>query len=81
MKFISQFLFLIVILVNLIYGTNSYCAPWEESFIDDNKHCDVACIAANCSYGFCANDNASREFACKCVGTSECNNGNQWLNE
>ncbi len=80
MKLIKKLLFLSMILAIFIQKINCYCAPWEETFLDDNKHCDQTCRSLNCAYGYCANDNSQREFACKCMGAGlKCNGGNQWL--
>ena len=81
MNFFLIKIFLFALLANLCMAAIEGCDPRDQRFPVANQECNDACVAADCAYGYCANDNSIREFACKCVGTRSCNNGNEWLDE
>ncbi len=66
---------------NICLAAIEGCDPRDERFPIASEECNSRCIAANCAYGYCSNAFSGREFACKCVGSKSCNNGNEWLDQ
>ncbi len=79
MNFFLIKIFLFALFANICLAAIEGCDPRSDRFQLANEECNEACITANCSYGYCSNSNSHREFACKCVGSRICNNGQEWL--
>lgn len=81
MNFFLIKIFLFALIASVCYARIEGCDPRDERYPEAVEECNAQCIAADCAYGYCANDNVHREFECKCVGTRMCNNGNEWLDQ